>query len=262
MLTARISVRYPDDWTEEIGRLGVSGDIYTATLHQREYMGLIRIRGERLDESLELIREAPYHESVEVVQHDRAGAASAGDAATRSGAVSASDRSSEGRASGDETPAGGPRARRDEQATVLVTAHLKEETPFLVMLEHGYMPLDPTTLKHGREFFDLIIRSRDRLFDLVELLEPVGDVQIERVRPQVETPTLPSQVAWNELLGDLTDRQFEALSLAVESGYFAVPREATLADVADAMGVRKSTAGEHLRRALGHVAAFVVEHRS
>lgn len=232
MLTVRLSVRYPDDWTEEIGRLGVGGDIYTATLHEREYMGLIRLHGEDLDEALPLIEEASYHESVEVVQHDR---------------------------DARNTQHGN---RTHEQATVLVTAHLEEATPFLVMLEHGYMPLDPTTLKHGREFFDLIIRNRERLIRLVELLEPVGDVAIERVRPQVETATLPSQVAWNSLLGDLTDRQFEALSLAVESGYFAVPREATLSDVADAMGVEKSTAGEHLRRAMDSVAGFVVEHRS
>lgn len=228
MLTARLSVRYPDDWTEEIGRLGVSGDIYTATLHEREYMGLIRLQGETLDEALDLILAAPYHESVEVVQHDRPS---------------------------DESP-----TSDDEQATVLVTAHLETETPFLVMLQNGYMPLDPTGLKYGREFFDLIIRDRDRLIELVDLLDPVGEVAIERVRSEVETPTLPSQVAWNSMLADLTDRQFEALSLAVASGYFEVPREVTLDGVADAMGVEKSTAGEHLRRALGRVGGFVVEH--
>ncbi|WP_158058404.1 helix-turn-helix domain-containing protein [Halorussus halophilus] len=235
MLTVRLSVRYPDDWTEKIGRLGVSGDIYTATLHDREYMGLIRLQGEDLDESLDLIRATPYHEKVEVVEH------TSGEYGERTATNS---------------------SKRTEQATILVTAQLQDETPFLLMLEHGFMPLDPTTLKHGREYFDLIIRDRDRLIELVELLEQVSDVEIERARPQVETATLPSQVAWNILLGDLTDRQFEALALAVESGYFSVPREATLEDVADAMNVGKSTAGEHLRRALAHVAGFVVEHRS
>lgn len=227
MLTVRLGVQYPDDWTEEIGRLGVSGDIYTATLHEREYMGLIRLQGETLDEALDLIRTAPYHESVEVVQHDRR----------------------ENRASSD-----------DEQATILVTAHLETETPFLIMLQNGYMPLDPTSLKHGREFFDLIIRDRERLIKLVDLLESISEVTIERVQPEVETPTLPSQVSWNSMLADLTDRQLEALSLAVASGYFDVPREATLADIADAMAVEKSTAGEHLRRALGRVGEFVVDH--
>jgi predicted DNA binding protein len=225
MLTARLSVRYPGDWTEQIGRLGVNGDIYTATLHEREYMGLIRLQGETLDEALDLIREAPYHERVEVVQHEHPS--------------EIDDR---------------------EQATVLVTAHLENQTPFLVMLQNGYMPLDPTGLKHGREYFDLIIRDRERLIELVESLDSVGDVAIERVLSEVETRTPPSQVAWTSMLADLTDRQFEALSLAVAAGYFDVPRGATLVDVADGMGVEKSTAGEHLRRGLGRVCGFVVEH--
>ncbi|PSP57114.1 hypothetical protein BRC82_00755 [Halobacteriales archaeon QS_1_67_19] len=225
MLTARLGVTYPDDWTEQIGRLGVRGDIYTATLHEREYMGLIRLRGESLDEALELVRSASYHERVEVIHHDRAANGAAG-----------------------------------ERATVLVTAHLETETPFLVMLRNGYMPLDPTGLKHGREFFDLIIRDRERLIELVDRLEAVGEVAVERVRPEVETPTVPSQVAWNSMLSDLTDRQFEALAVAVAAGYFEVPRSATLENVAAEMDVGKSTAGEHLRRALGRIGAFVVDH--
>jgi predicted DNA binding protein len=47
----------------------------------------------------------------------------------------------------------------------------------------------------------------------------------------------------------LTDRQREAVRAAVEAGYYAVPREASLADVAEAIGCAESTASEHLRRA-------------
>lgn len=51
------------------------------------------------------------------------------------------------------------------------------------------------------------------------------------------------------LAGDLTDRQFEAVETATELGYYAAPREASLADVADALGVAQGTASELLRRA-------------
>lgn len=47
----------------------------------------------------------------------------------------------------------------------------------------------------------------------------------------------------------VTDRQRSALRVAVEVGYYREPREATLAEVADALGVAPSTAGEHLRKA-------------
>jgi hypothetical protein len=47
----------------------------------------------------------------------------------------------------------------------------------------------------------------------------------------------------------LTDRQREALRTAYELGHFAVPRGATLGEVAERLGVSRSAASERLRRA-------------
>jgi predicted DNA binding protein len=46
----------------------------------------------------------------------------------------------------------------------------------------------------------------------------------------------------------LTDRQRDCLGVTLREGYFEVPRECTLAEVADAVGIDKSTASEILRR--------------
>ena len=46
----------------------------------------------------------------------------------------------------------------------------------------------------------------------------------------------------------LTDRQRECLQAALRLGYFEVPRECTLAELADRLGVDKSTASETIRR--------------
>lgn len=51
------------------------------------------------------------------------------------------------------------------------------------------------------------------------------------------------------LAGALTDRQLTAAQTALDLGYYDVPREATLADVADAMDCAESTASVLLRRA-------------
>ena len=53
--------------------------------------------------------------------------------------------------------------------------------------------------------------------------------------------------------GGLTDRQFEALETASELGYYAVPREASLSDVAAELDIAPSTASELLRRAESRV---------
>lgn len=221
MLSVRLRVRFPGDWTEAIGDLRVEGDIYTATLHERQYRGFIRVWGDRLDEAIDLIEAADYHTEVTVVRRE-----------SRDGV---------------------------ERASILVEAHLEERTPYLLLLENGFMPLDPTILADGCEFFDLFVRNRERFIELVDLLDPIANVTIERVVSEIDAPPQPSPVSWQHLSASLTDRQREAIERAYGLGYFEVPRGATLTDVADEMGIDKSTAGEHLRRGLGHVAEFLVD---
>ncbi|WP_410766093.1 helix-turn-helix domain-containing protein [Haloferax sp. DFSO60] len=50
-------------------------------------------------------------------------------------------------------------------------------------------------------------------------------------------------------VGVLTDRQREAVAVAVELGYYESPRQGTVSEVAAHLGVSKSTAAEHLRKA-------------
>lgn len=47
----------------------------------------------------------------------------------------------------------------------------------------------------------------------------------------------------------LTDRQREALRIAYELGYFAIPRRASLEDIAAELGIAASSVSERLRRA-------------
>ncbi|MFB6141736.1 MAG: helix-turn-helix domain-containing protein [Halorientalis sp.] len=46
----------------------------------------------------------------------------------------------------------------------------------------------------------------------------------------------------------LTDRQQEVLALAIEKGYYEIPREATNEDIAADLDCSTSTVGEHLRK--------------
>lgn len=60
----------------------------------------------------------------------------------------------------------------------------------------------------------------------------------------------------------LTDAQQEALELALERGYFEVPRETDLAAVAGELGVSEQSVSERLRRAMRNLAHQAVDHRS
>lgn len=69
---------------------------------------------------------------------------------------------------------------------------------------------------------------------------------------RIETTVLRiGEYDWRQDLFDpgLTDRQFDALAAAVESGYYESPREATVEEVAERIDASPSTASEHLRKA-------------
>ncbi|WP_254837685.1 helix-turn-helix domain-containing protein [Natronomonas marina] len=90
------------------------------------------------------------------------------------------------------------------------------------------------------------------LTTLVEDLRAVADVGVEVRR--VGSYDRRHQRA----LGAVTDRQREALATATELGYYGSPREASLADVAAALGVAAGTASELLREAEANVMARLV----
>ena len=58
--------------------------------------------------------------------------------------------------------------------------------------------------------------------------------------------------------GDLTGRQREALAAAWAASYYEVPREGSVAGVADAPGVAEATAATHLRKAEARLVGRVV----
>lgn len=65
------------------------------------------------------------------------------------------------------------------------------------------------------------------------------DIEIERVSEYRSEDRLTSM---------LTDRQQEILNTAVERGYYDVPRQATIRDIADALELSQATVGEHLQK--------------
>lgn len=83
----------------------------------------------------------------------------------------------------------------------------------------------------------------DAIADIVEVhLEKTGDY-----RPGI-----------GELEATLTDRQHQILTVAVNQGYYEVPRRTTLEDVAAEMNLSRATVGEHLQKSEAKILSRVV----
>lgn len=95
---------------------------------------------------------------------------------------------------------------------------------FPITVEDGTLEFDLTATREQFETVGTALDASEFEYDLLSVVE-TGDED-----------------------GVLTDRQRECLDVALREGYFEVPRECTLADVATAVGIDKSTASGILRR--------------
>lgn len=222
MLTAKICVRYDGDWTAQLQSHNVSGEFLASTFQNRHYTGMMALETNEFDTVLDIIRTHEDTDTVDVIERYDAG--------------------SPGRTA----------------ATLLLRGSLSEFTPLQTLLYEGFLPLGPTRLEEGRECFDLLLENRDELSTATTLLDEFGTVTVERLSQDYSRQIVPSEAEWQELLNSIPSRQRELLNIAFELGYFEIPRGVTLEEIAEEMGITKTTASNHLRKAQREVFHFLL----
>ncbi|MCL9815074.1 helix-turn-helix domain-containing protein [Natranaeroarchaeum aerophilus] len=87
-----------------------------------------------------------------------------------------------------------------------------------------------------------VTASPDRLSMLSDRLDAFGlEFEVEYVKPRVDREQL------------LTNRQQELIQEAVSRGYYDTPRECSMTELAEVVGIAKSTCSETLHRAEGKI---------
>jgi hypothetical protein len=137
-----------------------------------------------------------------------------------------------------------PLRATDEEAVVQFRT---TEPLLLASARASGVPLEPPVeIVEGRASVE-VTATRDRLARLEEELGALG---------------MSTEFEYRYAAGDgepvLTERQRELLEAAVAAGYYETPRECTLSELADRLGVAKSSLSETLRRAEGRVASDYV----
>lgn len=222
MLTAKICVQYDGDWTAQLQNYDVFGEFLASTFRNRRYIGIMALETSEFDAVLDVIREHEDTETIDVVEQYESG--------------------SRGRTS----------------ATLLLRGSLSEFTPLQTLLYEGFLPLGPTRLEDGKECFDLLLEDREELSNATTLLGEFGDVTVRRLSQNYRRRIVPSEAEWQELLNSIPQRQRELLNIAYDRGYFEIPRQVTLEEIADEMGITKTTASNHLRKAQREVFHFIL----
>lgn len=111
----------------------------------------------------------------------------------------------------------------------------------------GCILVPPLHYAGGRKRCRVWATDPARLTDLFRDLSAAWEVTVDAKRTvdDAASPRSPSAA----IQPALSDRQAEALDRAIDTGYYAIPRETTTADIAEAMGVERRTAETHLRLA-------------
>jgi predicted DNA binding protein len=224
MLTAKICVRFEGDWTEQLRQYDVFGEFLASTFRNRRYLGLMALETDDLEATLDVIESHEDIRSIEVVETYQ------------------------------------PASSSQAAATLFMKGNLSKFSPLQTLMYEGYLPLGQTKLKDGRECFDLLLEDRDEISDAKEILDEFGHVHIERISREFRREITPSVAGWQELLSSIPQRQRELLNLALEHGYFDIPREVTLEELADEMGITKTTASNHLRKAERKLMQFLIRY--
>ncbi|GAB3679318.1 hypothetical protein GCM10028857_00470 [Salinarchaeum chitinilyticum] len=123
---------------------------------------------------------------------------------------------------------------------------------------------DVTVLESRRDADGFHVRvrapSRDalRAFES-DLTDRGATVSVERISPEIRATGESCEI---------TEKQWQALALAFERGYFATPKEVTLTELAEEYGTTRQTLSHHVRSAVeflverainSHAAPSVVE---
>jgi len=128
------------------------------------------------------------------------------------------------------------------------TAYTEGNTTFSQAFADLSLVVIPPLVYDEDGLVDVTVVGRgSSLTTLTEALEEQAGIDVD----VLEVGTYDRRLG--TVTGGLTDRQFEALETASELGYYAVPREASLSDVAAELDIAPSTASELLRRAESRV---------
>jgi predicted DNA binding protein len=113
------------------------------------------------------------------------------------------------------------------------------------------LALPPTRFEQGWEVYHVVSFSEQRSRTLLKAVRDGGrEVELLSKKRLTVRPMLNTRGAGvNALFDGLTEKQLDALVQAHRHGLYASPRRTTAANIADGLGVSRSTYEEHLRKA-------------
>ncbi|MGQ4554597.1 helix-turn-helix domain-containing protein [Halobellus sp. GM3] len=117
-----------------------------------------------------------------------------------------------------------------------------------VLLRNDCFPTIPATVARGREHWSVLASSHEQVSKAHEELRQIGSVDVDSLRSPNLDQLLTDLTGVKEAVQNLSPRQHEVLSRAIDEGYYDSPRSCNIEELAELDSANTSTVGEHLRR--------------
>ncbi|ELZ84620.1 bacterio-opsin activator-like protein [Haloferax elongans ATCC BAA-1513] len=116
-----------------------------------------------------------------------------------------------------------------------------------LLLAHGFVHDAPVRVDNGWEYWPVIdTEGREQLKERIDALETEADAEIIVTKV---TSVVDAKNHVKHRQDRLSNRQREVFELACKHNYYGWPRETTTRELAEELGISKTTVLEHLRKA-------------
>ena len=131
------------------------------------------------------------------------------------------------------------------------------DSPWNVWEKFEFMDAPPAVYKDGWGYFRLVTFNEGGTKALFKDFGKRGPTELIRKR-ELSLQVLPTSIWVNSLFAEMTQKQVDALLKAHRYGYYTSPRQITTENVANSLGVARSTYEEHLRKAENRIMEALV----
>lgn len=122
-----------------------------------------------------------------------------------------------------------------------------------VLLRNRCFPTVPATVASGWEEWSVIASDHEQVSETHEELQEIGSVEVTSLQSPDLDGLLTGLSDVKQAVQELSPRQREVLSRAIDEGYYDSPRACNIAELAEKDSANTSTVGEHLRRSEGKI---------
>ncbi len=134
----------------------------------------------------------------------------------------------------------------------------KETTVHDNIQELEILNLMPIFYTRGYEYYRLIAFRHEALAELFDRLTMQGfQIEVQEKAP-FNGMISDSLITMNSLVGNLTEKQVDAIVAAYNSGYYQTPRRVNVQTIANRVNVPRTTLQEHLNKAENKLISSII----